>query len=135
MGEVIVAYDGNEGSVKALNKAVSILRDEDRLVVVYVVPTETPSSEFADIDPNLSREKAQGIIDDALDELRSRGIEAKGIVREGNVADEIIKVGSEHECDMIVVGSKGLIKIGAFALGSVADKVARDANRPVLIVR
>jgi nucleotide-binding universal stress UspA family protein len=135
MGEIIVAYDGNEGSVKALNKAVNLLRDEDQLIVVYVLPTGSPMSEFADIDPNISMEKAHGVINSALDELKSRGINAIGIVREGDVADEIIKIGSELKCDLIVVGSKGLTKVGTFALGSVADEVARNSNRAVLIVR
>jgi len=135
MGEIIVAYDGKEGSVKALDKAADILREEDQLIVVYVLPTETPSSEFADIDPDISKEKAQGVINEALDKLKSRGINAIGIVREGDIADEIINIGSELKCDLIVIGSKGLIKVGTFALGSVADKVARHASNPVLIVR
>lgn len=135
MGEIIVAFDGKEGSVKALNKASTLLRDEDQLIVVYVLPTETPTMEFADIDPNITREKAQGVINGALDDLKSRGINAIGVVREGDVAEEIIKIGSELKCDLIVVGSKGLTKVGTFALGSVADKVARNANRAVLIVR
>lgn len=135
MGEIIVAYDGKEGSVKALDKAADILREEDQLIVVYVLPTETPSSELVDIDPDISKEKAQGVINEALDKLKSRGINAIGIVREGDVADEIIKIGSELKCDLIVIGSKGLTKVGTFALGSVADKVARHASSPVLIVR
>ncbi len=88
-----------------------------------------------DIDPNISKEKAHGIINKALDELKVMGINAIGFVREGKVAEEIIKIGSELKCDLIVVGSKGLTKVGTFALGSVADKVARNANRPVLLVR
>jgi nucleotide-binding universal stress UspA family protein len=135
MGEVVVAYDGSEGSEKALNKAVTLLKDNDQLIVVYVLPTETPLVEFIDVDPNISKEKAQGIVDKAIEELRSRGIEAIGIVREGKVADEIIKIGGELKCDIIVVGSMGLSKVGTFALGRVADSVARYANRPVLIVR
>jgi len=135
MGEIIVAYDGSEGSQKALNKAGGIMRDDDQLIVVYVLPTEALSSEFAHIDPNISKERAQGVINKALDELKARGINAIGVVREGNVAEEIIKMGGELKCDLIVVGSKGLTKVGTFALGSIADKVARHANRPVLIVR
>ena len=135
MGELVVAYDGKEGSVKALNKAVTLLRDEDHLIIVYVVPTAPISPEFAGIDPSMSKDKAQEVMNGALDDLKSRGISAIGIVREGDVADEIIKIGSELKCDLIVVGSRGLTKVGVFALGSVADKVARHANRPVLIVR
>lgn len=134
VGDILVAYDGSDGSRRAMEKAESMLKEGDQLVAVYVLPTREIDG-FAYFDYELTREKAQEALNDVVEELKSRDVDAIGLFREGDVAEEIIKIASETECDMIVVGSKGLSKVGTFSLGSVAEKVARHANRMVLIVR
>ncbi|MFQ6127822.1 MAG: universal stress protein [Thermoplasmata archaeon] len=134
VGDILVAYDGSEGSRKALKKAESMLKEGDQLVAVYVLPTKAIEG-FAYFDYELTREKAQGALNEVIEELKSRNVDAIGLLREGDVAEEIIEIAGETQCDMIVIGSKGLSKVGTFSLGSVAEKVARHANRMVLIVR
>jgi nucleotide-binding universal stress UspA family protein len=134
LGEILVAYDGSEAARKAVEHAINLLKPEDRLIILSVVPT-TDIAEFAEIDPEISIARAQESINELLAELRERNINAIGVVKEGDIADQILKMGFELKCDLIVVGHKGISKIGKFQLGSVADKVARYANRPVLIVR
>lgn len=134
MGVLLVAYDGSDAASKAMEHAINLLKPVDELIIVSVVPSAS-IKEFADVDPEISLIKTQERLNLALSELRERGIEARGVIREGDIADEILKLGAELHCDLIVVGYKGLSKIGRFQLGSVADKVARYANRPVMIVR
>ncbi len=134
LGEILVAYDGSDAAKKAVEHAINLLKPEDRLIVLSVVP-QAVITEFAEIDPEITLARAQESVNELLAELRKREINAIGIVREGDIADEILKMGFDLKCDLIVVGHKGLSKIGRFQLGSVADKVARYANRPVLIVR
>jgi nucleotide-binding universal stress UspA family protein len=134
LGEILVAFDGSEAARKAVEHAINLLKPEDRLIILSVVPT-TDIAEFAEIDPEISIARAQESINELLAELRERNINAIGVVKEGDIADQILKMGFELKCDLIVVGHKGISKIGKFQLGSVADKVARYANRPVLIVR
>ena len=134
VGEILVAFDGSEAARKAIEHAINLLKPEDRLIILSVVPT-TDIAEFAEIDPEISIARAQETINGLLAELRERNINAIGVVKEGDIADQILKMGFELKCDLIVVGHKGISKIGKFQLGSVADKVARYANRPVLIVR
>ena len=134
LGEILVAYDGSDTAKKAIEHAINLMKPEDRLIIISVVPT-SKITEFADIDPELSIARAQEVINELLAQMRERNINAIGVVKEGDIADEILKMGFELKCDLIVVGHKGISKIGKFQLGSVADKVARYANRPVLIVR
>lgn len=134
MENILVAYDGSEGSEKALSKSIDLLKEGDRLVVLYVLPAAA-IPEFFHFDEKESREKAQRTVEGIIAKLRRRGIKSAGLVREGDVANEIMTVGSKLGCSLIVVGSRGLSKIGTFALGSVAEKVARHASCPVLIVR
>ena len=134
MGEILVAYDGSEAARKGVEHAVNLLKPDDRLIILSVIPSVT-IKEFADIDPEISLARAQEAINELLAELKEKEINAIGLVKEGDIAEEIVKMGNELPAELIVVGYKGISKIGRFSLGSVADKVARYAERPVLIVR
>jgi len=134
MGIKLVAFDGSETSRKALKQAVSIMRLDDELLVLMVVPVAA-IAEFADVLPDISTAKAHGLVNAAVAELKDGGVRALGMVRQGDIADEILTIAADMPVDIIVIGHRGVSKIGRFALGSVADKVARYATRPVLIVR
>ncbi len=134
MSHILVGYDDSESSHKALEKAVSLLKENDEIVVVSVVPTAT-LKEFVNIDPNISKARAQTVINKAIRNLKRRGIKVIGIVREGDIADELLKISKELNCDLIIIGHKGVSKISTFALGSVAEKVVRYATKPVLVIR
>jgi nucleotide-binding universal stress UspA family protein len=54
---------------------------------------------------------------------------------EGRPADEIVETAKEGNFDLIVMGSRGLGGIKEFFLGSVSDRVADEAECPVLIVK
>jgi nucleotide-binding universal stress UspA family protein len=134
VGKILVGYDGSEGAKKALDRAVSMVKEGDEIVVVFVVPP-TKIEEFVGFDSDLTVEKARDMLDEAVGSLEDTGIQVSSIVKEGGVAKEIIDLGTELECDLIVVGSYGLSKVGTFALGDVAEEVAKKASRPVLLIR
>ncbi|MBU2565760.1 MAG: universal stress protein [Candidatus Thermoplasmatota archaeon] len=134
MGSILVGYDGSESAKKALEKAVTLIKENDELIVVSVVPS-FDGREFTIIDSDISAANAQSRVNSAITGLKEKGINIIGIVREGDIADEILKIGKEMKCDLIVIGHKGVSKIGKFMLGSVAEKVVRYASRPVLVVR
>jgi nucleotide-binding universal stress UspA family protein len=80
----------------------------------------------------------------AADNMLARGrIEAaaKGVARisaearEGDPTEEIIRAAAARKVDMIVVGSRGLGRLGGLLLGSVAQKVVTHAPCPVLVAR
>lgn len=134
MGKILVGYDGSEGARKAVDRAVTMVKEGDEVVLLFVIPPAT-MEEFVDLDSGLTKEGAKGMLEDVSESLEEKGIRIRSVVKEGDVADEIIKLGTELECDLIVVGSHGLSKVGTFALGDVAEEVARKSSRPVLLVR
>jgi len=56
-------------------------------------------------------------------------------VRHGDPAGVILIVAEDQAADLVVVGSRGLSTVARFFLGSVAERVARHALCPVLLVR
>ena len=134
MGIILVAYDGSELAKKALHKAVELLKPGDELFLAHVIPTAM-IAQFVDIPPEVTTLKAQRIMNDALAMLKEKGVHATGLVREGDIADTILKIGAELEVDLILLGEKGMSKVDRFALGSVADRVVKYARRPVMIIK
>jgi nucleotide-binding universal stress UspA family protein len=53
----------------------------------------------------------------------------------GKPADELLKYAAEAHVDLIVLGSRGRNPVQRAVLGSVADRVVREAECPVLVVR
>lgn len=134
MGRMLVACDGSEHSRKALDKAISIAGEEDEVVVLYVIP-KGGLREFTGLNPEGAKAKAQDIVNEAADIIKLRGKKAIAVIREGNPAEEIIHFARELECTLILIGSQGMSRVGSFTLGSVAENVAKNADRAVLIIR
>jgi len=55
--------------------------------------------------------------------------------RVGFPPDEILRVARDEDVDLIVMGTHGWTGVKHFLLGSVAERVVRTAECPVLIVR
>ena len=53
----------------------------------------------------------------------------------GLAVDEILRFAAENQSDLIVLGSHGLTGISHLFLGSVAEKVLRQASCPVLTIK
>src|SRR5690606_7100102 len=53
----------------------------------------------------------------------------------GPVVETIIKYAKEHGCDQIVMGTRGLGRVGSLVLGSVTTKVISLSPIPVTLVK
>ena len=83
-----------------------------------------------EITKQLAEEKATRGVDLATD----AGFQAQGRIARGKAWRAICHVATELEADVIVLGARGLGRIGGMLLGSVSSAVAVHAKRPVLIV-
>ena len=67
---------------------------------------------------------------------KSKGAVVKPMVRMGvNAADEILAASDAMKADLIAISTHGRSGFSRWALGSVADKILRGGNTPVLMVR
>jgi len=69
------------------------------------------------------------------DQLKAEGIDAKKVVREGDAASQICDYAHETKMDLIVMSTHGRSGIQRWVYGSVADKVLKAAEIPVLLIR
>ena len=59
----------------------------------------------------------------------------KLVIRVGNPSIEIVDYAKKNNIDLIVIASHGRTGLNRFLLGSVAEKVVRLAQCPVLVWR
>jgi nucleotide-binding universal stress UspA family protein len=62
-------------------------------------------------------------------------VQMKRLIREGEVAGEILTLAKEGPCDLIVMGTHGRTGLSRLLMGSVAEEVVRKARCPVLTVK
>jgi nucleotide-binding universal stress UspA family protein len=71
---------------------------------------------------------------DAATRAASRGVRATTELLVGDPADEIVAYADSVDAEAIVVGTRGRGSITGALVGSVSQRVLRDARLPVLVV-
>lgn len=137
---VLVALDGSEQSVAALDHAVETFPDSTIVVFHALDPFDAdPEGESAqpltDAWHEAERERAGRLFDRAVEAV---GVDPDGVERETSVgppAETIVAFAEENDVDHVVLGSYGRGGASQLHLGSVAEVVVRRAPVPVTVVR
>ncbi|MBI3742691.1 MAG: universal stress protein [Chloroflexi bacterium] len=138
---LIVPLDGSLLGETVLPLVESLARRFSATVgLVSVVPSEETMASMIDAefyDPGLHRvlaAHAAKYLDGVRWGLHSRGLRVATHVLEGYAPDQIIEHTRLASDSLIVMSTHGQSGVGRWVLGSVADRVIRGAERPVLIV-
>ena len=135
---VLVATDFSPLSGKALRQAISIARRyHSKFYIVHVVSSWGFS--VAGYDAAVEGAKlAQADLEKLVSELIKSGplkdIDHEIVVAIGDFWEELRRIATTYEVDLIVIGTHGRIGIEKMVMGSVAESVFRYARRPVLTV-
>jgi Universal stress protein UspA and related nucleotide-binding proteins len=138
---IVVAYDGSDHAIKALNTAIELAKAFDsKLDVVEVVDTAALlGMGFAPIPSDVIAQiynKAQNDVEQAKKKAQEAGVkDVTSQVLEGDPATSIIEYASKNGADLIVIGSRGLSTFKRLILGSVSSKVVQESRVPVLVVK
>jgi len=68
-------------------------------------------------------------------QLKQKGIISKSEVKTGSTAREIAKLTKETSASIVAMATHGRFGTGCWIFGSVAEKVLREGNTPLLIVK
>jgi nucleotide-binding universal stress UspA family protein len=137
--EIVVPVDFSPHSMTAVNKAKQIAtKFNAQLEFVHVVE-EDVHPEFYNIsfEPILKANPA--LKDHILKNLQKlsglKKEQAKFVVLEGKVSEEIKEYAENHGADMVVLPTRGMSDLEHLFLGSNTEKIVRIAPCPVLTVR
>jgi nucleotide-binding universal stress UspA family protein len=137
--KILLAVDGSEHAAHAAKVAGDLARSvnakELRIVIAYEpIPAYLGEPNFQHtIDVRMG--EAQDILQEAENMVGQINAEIQSELIEGQIADAIINVAETHNCDLIIMGSRGLGRLAGALLGSNSQKVVSEAPCPVLIVR
>jgi len=133
---IVVGYDGSPAARRAVDAALRFGAGA-RLIVVHAdasVPMHPGFNWREAIDPHRS-EHGRAVLDTLIlggnDSLADADWELRLV--HGDVATALLDIARAEDAEVVVVGSHGHGVIGSL-LGSVATRVVRDADRPVLVV-
>ncbi|MDF9744548.1 universal stress protein [Natrinema salsiterrestre] len=136
---LLVALDDSEPGWAALEFACTEHPDDEITVVHAVDPTDSGYGEVAHLGPDVLLERQREAAEELLAAAEDRGaeygceFETEAIV--GQPSDAIVDYAASNDVDRIVVGSHGRTGFSRVLLGSVAERIARQAPVPVTIVR
>ena len=107
------------------------------VILLHVVPmlvSATPYHDTVSDQPFLALQK---VGEDILAKAKkiAGSVPVTDLIDHGDPAARIIEIAEERSVDLIIMGSRGLSGIRRLFTGSISDKVANQANCPVMIVR
>ncbi|SEB43122.1 Nucleotide-binding universal stress protein, UspA family [Paenibacillus sp. GP183] len=142
--KVLVAYDGSNLSKKALDKAIAIVKEKydylvaPQLIVMHVIQAPSYSYAASAAPYYFSNVSHMETDTKVLDEVKFKIPSTLNVIyvtSRGQPAHSILEYAHENNCDLIVMGSRGLGAIREFFLGSVSHNVVQNSKVPVLVVK
>jgi nucleotide-binding universal stress UspA family protein len=152
MKKVLIAVDGTKGSMAVLSVFRNSVRPPEEVILLHVEQLEGNSlmtemlgeAEMSTLKDMLKGtehkerldRRAERILGHYRRELENGGlVSVKTLVREGNPADEILRVAHEEGVDMIVMGCNGKKGLHRLITGCVSRDVKKNASIPLLVAK
>ena len=134
---ILVAVDGSESGENALLQAFKLAGDEScRITVVSVVPPY--EGEIETLGIRNIKEALRKPCDDALAKAEKLAKAERSLFKmvcaEGVIHEQIVDLANAENCDVIVMGKRGLGRIERAFVGNVTARVIGHTQRDVLVV-
>lgn len=142
--KILVPVDGSENSWHALHHAMTIgEKFNSSILVLNVIQPYNNAAllavplDYATISQGNNELAKVGdkVLAMAAERLENYAGKVEYQLKMGHPSEQILDVATKTDCDIIILGSRGLSSIAEFFLGSVSSKVAQYAQIPVLIVK
>ena len=144
-----IAVDGSEYSLKAIewigknrelfgNKAdfevLSAVEDFYADLMTAANDCDAPTVSMEDAE-KYEQQEFEYATARAIPALQDIGVQPRAVRLVGNPGDAIARYANKEKLDLVVMGSHGFTNFKSAVLGSVATRVAAEAECPILIIR
>ncbi len=138
--KILCPVDFDEPSMAALDFARALAEQNGAtLTVLHVAPLPMNATEISPIplEPypvweQIARARLEKVV---AEHLEGKGVPFEAETRSGEAAFGILEHARETDPDVIVMATHGRTGVSHFFIGSVAERVIRQATRPVLVFR
>ena len=140
---ILVAVDGSETSRRAFNAALDLAVSNGAVLEAFYAVENTPMYfEAPGYDPSILRnrlvEQGKELGAELVQAMREKGIEGDLVTGEASSLDDVsvlvLNAADAFKADLLVMGTHGRRGFQRLILGSVAERVVRQATLPVLLV-
>ncbi|WP_411968167.1 universal stress protein [Haloferax sp. YSSS75] len=131
-GHILVPTDGSTHAVRAAEYAVDLALTYDAVLhVLYVVDVRTSHA-----DTPVDDESTRGVsaVEAVADLAEARGVPVETEIRVGLPYRAIVEYADDHDTDLVVMGTHGTSGLERYLIGSVAERVVRLSDVPVMCV-
>lgn len=142
--KILIPLDGSLRSEQALSLVSKLFPADDRILILLeatgdsniAYPIYGAGAEgYAQMIPEYKKQQVEEYVKAVAAETRAWAPEVVGYSIMGKPDEAIIEVAKQEEVDLIVMVTHGYGALERLLLGSVTEKVIRDAPCPVLAVR
>jgi len=140
MEKIIVPIDFSEQSEFAIKAAASLAKEHNaEILVLHMLELNqaiiTSSEEFHPEQTVFLIKLAEKKFKEFLNKPCLEGVKVTPIIKHYKVFSEVNEVANKHGVDLIVMGSHGSDGLKEIFVGSNAEKVVRNADVPVIVVK
>ena len=135
---VLIPVDGSDSSKNAAKYAAHLVNARNPklyLLNVWEPVNMTIGGEVAEKLREEEQAKSMALLEEYKKLLEPCGLDVELIERSGRPDYVILNVQDELDCDLIVIGSRGLSVLENVIMGSVVTRVLEGATCPVLVTR
>ena len=139
---ILLPVDGSQMAERVLPTAITVAQALDAELILFQVPIVhvdgwMTGEWFLPVQGVLAtaEQDAQVYLDYVATRLREQGVNASTATDIGGVAESIIEYSEANRVDLIAICTHGRTGLRRWTLGSVADRVLRAGNIPILLVR
>ncbi|WP_255150407.1 universal stress protein [Halorarius halobius] len=129
---ILVPTDGTPGSERAVRTGLDLAGKYDATVYAVSVLDRGP------LGRDGSRDRRKADAEEALSAAESEAADADVPIRtellEGKVTDAVLSYIDENDIDLVVMGTHGRQGFSRVVVGSVSERIVREADVPVLTV-
>lgn len=133
---VLIPTDGSDGTRRAIEHGIAIAEQFDATVHALTVLAEGPYGALEREDVRSEAEqRARRALEQIEQEADRADVAAESEIRTGDPYEEILDYATDEDVDMIVMGTAGRTGLDRVLVGSVTERVVRNAPVPVVTVR
>lgn len=137
--KILVAYDGSEGSRRALRAAIELAKRLEAEVQTISVMEHLPhyAATVGEVKEAQAEFEAffRGLTKQARDQAALQGVGLETVVKPGHEVETIVTYAREGGFDVLVLGFAGHSNIWGRIMGSTTQNISRLSPCSVLIVK
>ncbi len=136
--KILVAIDGSRQSDKVIDKTIEYLGLVDAMVILVHCHRKFSTilgQTQRDKEIPLIKKRSQQLIEPYIERLKGKGTTVEHRLMEEPAGAAITDIATIENCDLIIMGSRGLTNLAGLIVGSVTNRVLQTAPCSVLVIK